>query len=80
PVPVDAWVQLEVLLVKASDPSGRIAVWQNGALIFDHPGATVQNDWIQWDAGGASDDLTPSPATVYLDDASISTAFLDLGS
>jgi hypothetical protein len=28
---------------------------------------------IQWDAGGGSNDIAPSPATVYFDDATIST-------
>lgn len=74
--PVDAWVQLEVYLVKATDASGRIAVWQDGSLIFDDLGATVANDWTEWDAGGASDELAPSPAAVYLDDAAISTTRL----
>ncbi len=81
PFPVDGWVQLEVFLAKSTGPAGRIAVWQNGTLIFDRPGATVQNDWIQWDAGGASDpNLTPSPATLYIDDAAISTTRLGPGS
>lgn len=74
--PVDTWVQLEVYLAKATDASGEIAVWQDGTLIFDYTGATTTNDWIQWDAGGASDELTPSPAAVYLDDAAISTTRL----
>jgi hypothetical protein len=79
--PFDTWVQLEVFLAKSTGPGGRITVWQDGVLIFDRPGATVQNDWIQWDAGGASDpNLTPSPATIYIDDAAISTTRLGPGS
>jgi hypothetical protein len=71
--PVDRWTQIEVLLAKATDTTGRVTVWQDGTLILDRSGlATVQNDWVQWDAGGASAELTPSPATVYLDDAAIS--------
>ncbi len=82
PVPVDSWVQFEVYFAKAVDMTGRITVWQNGTQILDRPGiATVQNDWLQWDAGGAAAaDLTPSPSTVYLDDAAISLTRLGPGS
>jgi hypothetical protein len=73
PFPVDRWTQIEVLLAKATDTTGHVTVWQDGTLILDRSGvATVQNDWVQWDAGGESPGLTPSPATIYLDDAAIS--------
>ncbi len=81
PVPFDTWVQFEVHFVKATDATGRIEIWQDGALILARVGlATVTNDWLQWDAGGACDALSSSPATVYLDDAAISTARLGKGS
>ena len=42
-------------------------------LILDRPAMqTVATDWLQWDVGGASDNLLPSPSMVYLDDAAIS--------
>jgi hypothetical protein len=78
--PLDSWVQLEVLLTKSTDMTGRIAVWQDGTLILDRPGiSTVQNDWVQWDAGGAAEAISPSPSTVYLDDAAISLIRLGPG-
>jgi Polysaccharide lyase len=81
PVPLDTWVQFEVYFVKATDLTGQIQVWQDGALIIDHLGVqTVKNDWLQWDAGGACDALTSSPATVYVDDAAISTVRVGIGS
>jgi hypothetical protein len=80
PVPVDSWVQFEVYLRKAPDATGSIAVWQNGVLILDEPAvATAPNDWIEWDTGGSSDDITPSPAAVYIDDAAISLVRLGTG-
>jgi hypothetical protein len=73
PVPVGSWVHFEVFLRKAADATGRIAVWQDGVLILDNPNVvTTQTDWVQWDAGGASDGVTPNPAVVYVDDAAIS--------
>jgi hypothetical protein len=83
PIPVlfDTWVQFEVYFVKATDATGRIEVWQDGTLILEREGlATVPTDWLQWDAGGACDALSSSPATVYVDDAAISTARLGSGS
>jgi hypothetical protein len=81
PVPFDTWVQFEVYFLKATDPTGKIQVWQDGTLIFERDGlATVTNDSFQWDAGGACDALTSSPATVYVDDAAISTVRVGPGS
>jgi hypothetical protein len=72
-VPLDTWVQFEVLLRKATDPTGRVAVWQDGVLVIDVQNVqTTMSDVIQWDAGGSSDSVIPSPATVFLDDAAIS--------
>jgi hypothetical protein len=73
-------VQFEVLLRKAADSTGQIAVWQNGLLILNEPAvATAPNDWIEWDVGGSSDDITPLPAPVYVDDAAISLVRLGTG-
>lgn len=77
--PFDRWVQLEVFFSKATDATGRVAIWQDGTLILDHPGVTtVANDWLQWQVGAASDDLstTKLPAQIYVDDAAISLARL----
>jgi hypothetical protein len=80
PFPFDTWVQFEVYFVKAIGPTGRIQVWQDGTLILERDAvATVTNDWLQWDAGGACDALTSSPATVYIDDAAISTVRVGTG-
>jgi hypothetical protein len=80
PVPLDTWVQFEVLLRKAPDTTGRIAVWQNGTLVIDEPAViTAPTDWVEWDAGGSSDDVAPSPALVYIDDAAISLTRVGTG-
>jgi hypothetical protein len=76
-VPRDTWVHFEVLMVKSATTTGRIAVWQDNVLIIDDPGvATTPNDWVQWNIGGASDMIDPSPSTIYVDDATISTTRL----
>jgi hypothetical protein len=80
-VPLDAWVQFEVFLSKATGATGEVSVWQNGSLILQRSGvATVPNEWLQWDAGGASTNVLPTPAYVYMDDAAISLIRLGPGS
>jgi hypothetical protein len=82
PFPTDQWVQLEVFISKAtpndaSPPTGRITVWQNGVQILDRDGvATVASDFLQWDVGGTSNNISPDPTTIYVDDAAISVARL----
>jgi hypothetical protein len=73
PVPIGSWVHFEVFYRKAADATGHITIWQDGVQILDVGNAiTAPTDWVQWDAGGGSNDISPSPAVVYLDDATIS--------
>ena len=75
PVPVGQWVHFEIFFRKATDTTGRITIWQDGVQILDHANVvTAPTDLLQWDAGGGSNDIAPSPATVYFDDATISLA------
>jgi hypothetical protein len=80
PVPVGSWVHFEIFLRKAADATGHLTVWQDGVQILDLANAlTAPTEWVQWDVGGASNDITPSPASVYLDDATISLARVGIG-
>jgi hypothetical protein len=73
--PIGVWVQLEVLFRKASDSTGRFAVYQDGALLIDVSGVrTAPNDWLRWAVGSASSNIAPTPADLYVDDAAISLA------
>jgi hypothetical protein len=73
PVPRDTWVHFQVLLRKAADSTGRVAVWQDGALILDREGvATALSPLVVWEVGAGSDDLAPVPAAIYVDDVTIS--------
>lgn len=79
-VPIQQWVHFEVFLRKAAGPTGRIAVWQDGISIIDvNDVTTTENDWVQWNVGGASDNIAPSPGFVYVDDAAISLTRLGPG-
>jgi hypothetical protein len=80
PVPVAKWVHFEIFLHKAADTTGRITIWQDGVQILDITNkVTAPTEWIQWDAGGGSNDIAPSPASVYLDDATISLTRVGVG-
>jgi hypothetical protein len=77
PVPIASWVHFEVFLRKAADATGEVAVWQDGVSILERRNvATAANDWVQWDAGASSNDVTPATAVVYVDDAAISLSRL----
>ena len=76
-VPTAAWVHFEIFLRKAATATGEIAVWQDGVEILDTRNiVTATTDWVQWEAGGASDAVTPAMAVVYFDDAAISLSRL----
>ena len=80
PVPTATWVHFEIFYRKAADATGEIIVWQDGVQILDVTNAlTAPTDFVQWDAGGGSNDIAPSPAAVYLDDATISTTRVGTG-
>jgi hypothetical protein len=77
PVPIMSWVHFEVLFRKASDNTGRIAVWQDGTLVLEvNDVATIPTDFLRFNIGGASRDITPAPADILVDDAAISTVRL----
>jgi hypothetical protein len=77
PVPRDTWVHFEILFRKAANMTGRVAVWQDGALILDRPGVvTALSPLVVWEAGVGSDNLSAVPANVYVDDVTISLSRL----
>jgi hypothetical protein len=74
PFPVGAWVKIEILFRKAADASGRVAVFQDGVSMLDLTNVrTAPNDWLRWALGSASTNIVPSPAELYVDDATISS-------
>ncbi|HEY4185177.1 MAG TPA: heparin lyase I family protein [Polyangia bacterium] len=79
-VPTDRWIHFEFLLVKATDATGRISIWQDDVNIIDAQNIiTAETDWVQWDVGAASNNMDPVPAAIYMDDAAISLSRLGSG-
>jgi len=73
-LPVGKWVHLEVLYRHSETNAGRIAMWQDGTKIYDVDGVkTALGERITWGIGNYTDDIEPSTATIYVDDAVIAT-------
>jgi hypothetical protein len=74
-LPVGRWVHLEAYLAQSGAYSGHIIVWQDGTKLFDlrnvrthYPGGDNE-----WSVDNYAQNLTPSTATIYVDDAAIGT-------
>jgi Polysaccharide lyase len=73
-LPEKQWVHLEAYYVRALGPEGRITVWQDGLLLWDIRGVqtTLANN-VYWSVNSYTDDIAPSSAVIYVDDAVISS-------
>jgi hypothetical protein len=59
-------------LKRASDSTGRIALYQDGVLLFDR--MNLKSDaskFTQWYVGDFADGATPANSSLYVDDMSI---------
>lgn len=74
-LPTDRWFHLEFYLERAADETGEIALFQDGAELVRAAGiVTDVNPFTQWYVGNLARDITPSRATLYVDDVSIRVA------
>jgi hypothetical protein len=72
-VPVERWFQVEAFYRAANDNTGRLTYWLDGQQVVDISGApTSPTSWVEWDACSVGENLTPSMATLYVDDCAIS--------
>jgi hypothetical protein len=73
-VPVARWFQIEAFLKIATDNTGQITFWIDGAKSFDVQNtATVPSTFVEWSVGGIAEVIDPVPALLYVDDAAMST-------
>ncbi|MFB3814488.1 MAG: heparin lyase I family protein [Terriglobales bacterium] len=74
-LPVGRWFRVTAHYVCSGSPDGSVTVWQDGVLLFDV--RNVQTRYTDGDCGWSvnnySDQLVPASATIYVDDAMIST-------
>jgi hypothetical protein len=73
-IPIGRWFQIETLLSAAADETGQLTVWQDGMKVYDIAGkATMPSAYVEWSVGGITEMIDPGGATLYVDDAAIST-------
>ncbi len=72
-LPSSKWVQIEIYLRQSADCDGEIAVWQDGVEIFQETGVRTKypEGDNEWSVDNYSSGILPSPATLYIDDATI---------
>lgn len=73
-VPIAQWFQIEAFLRAVDDDSGRLSVWLDGVKVFDvidRP--TVPSSFVEWSVGGVTESILPTTATLFVDDAAITT-------
>jgi hypothetical protein len=72
-IPERRWTRVEAFYACAGDNTGHVTFWQDGVQIFDIP--SVQTRYFdgdcQWSLNNYSSSLSPSTATIYVDDAAI---------
>jgi hypothetical protein len=82
PIPVGRWTHIEAFIRQSSGYDGALILWQDGVKLFDFQNIRTSytncdyNDWCadgEWSVNSYSDGLSPSPSTLYVDDAAIST-------
>jgi hypothetical protein len=68
------WFQTEACLRAAADATGQLTVWFDGTLVFDVAGqAVMPSSYVAWNVGAVAEVISPAPATLYVDDAAISS-------
>jgi len=72
-VPVGTWFQIESFYRNAQDNTGRLTFWLDEHQIIDINGQPMApTSWIEWEVCSIGEDLTPSPAVLYIDDTALS--------
>jgi chitodextrinase len=78
PIPVGQWVYFEVMITPSSTFTGALKIWMNGQLLFDQANVKTRFPtvgiggmmWTEHTAYGSY--ISPTPATHYVDDVTIS--------
>ena len=72
-VPLGRWFELTALYDQGANGDGRIAVWQDGVLLWDLAGVdtTFPRSYASWSVNAYGAELSPSLYCHYVDDARI---------
>ena len=73
-IPVGRWFHLEMFLRQSDKYDGRVTVWQDGVQLWDFDKVKTQYPGGNnlWSINNYGNNLLPSTATVYVDDARVS--------
>jgi hypothetical protein len=72
-IPVGAWFQVEAFYRNTNDNTGHLTYWVDGKQIIDIADQPMApTPWIEWDACSIGENLTPSPAVLFIDDCAVS--------
>lgn len=73
PLPRDRWFQIEAYYAK-SPTKGEVIIWQDGLEIFnvDSLPTVLRDGTVYWSVNNYADKISPSPATIYVDEVIIS--------
>ena len=75
PIPVGRWVHVKARLHLSEAMDGRVELWQDGVKLIDERGQTLPLASAVYDSleiGISAHSFGPEPATVYVDDVTIS--------
>jgi len=80
-LPTSQWVHIEIFLRQSAAFDGEIVVWQDGVEILRQTNVKTRYPYMgdEWAVSSYSASISPSPATIYFDDAAISTGRLGPG-
>jgi hypothetical protein len=74
-IPVGRWFNVEARYVCDGGFGGAVQVWQDGVEIFNLSGVRTRyvDGTCEWAVNNYGSEINPSPSTIYIDDAVIST-------
>ena len=75
PVPIGSWFHVQLFFKRAADMTGEVALYQDGEQLFDVTDLVTDDASLgQWYVGNLATDLSPSTATLYVDDVTLSSS------
>jgi hypothetical protein len=80
-LPTNQWVHIEIFLRQSASFGGQIIVWQDGVEILRQDNVKTRYPFMgnEWSIGSYAGSISPSPSTIYMDDAIISTGRIGPG-
>jgi hypothetical protein len=78
PIPTGQWVHVEAFYKSDGNGAGEVTIWQDGTQLWDIRNVNTRyaDGDTEWSVNSYSNELTPAAATIYVDDAAISTSRL----